>query len=85
MGAAKNSQRVISRPSQSFLTVETVVLRFRPLIILFTVDCVTPLMVHRLFIVICRSLHSSNILLLTASPISNRYHLSFRKMISIWT
>lgn len=32
----------MSSPSQSFLTVETVTLLFRPLTMLFTVDCVTP-------------------------------------------
>lgn len=45
----------MSRPSQSFLMVETVVLRFRPLIILLTVDCVTPLMVHSILIEMFRS------------------------------
>ncbi len=40
----------MSNPSQSFLIVETVVLLLRPLMILFTVDCVTPLIVHSLLI-----------------------------------
>ena len=34
----KKSSMVIPRPSQSFLIVETVALRFRPVTILFTVD-----------------------------------------------
>ena len=33
---------LMSSPSQSFLTVETVTLLFRPLTMLFTVDCDTP-------------------------------------------
>ena len=39
---------VIPRPSQSYLTVETVALRFRPLMMLLTVDWVTPLMLQSL-------------------------------------
>ena len=38
----------MSRPSHSFLMVEIVALRLRPLMILFTVDWVTPLREHSL-------------------------------------
>lgn len=64
----KKSSIVIPRPSQSFLIVETVALRFRPLMMLFTVDWVTPLMLQSLLMEISRSLHNSKIRSLTASP-----------------
>ena len=54
-----------------FLIVEIVVLLFRPLVILFSVDCVTPLIVANLLIVISFDLHNSIILNRTASPIFN--------------
>ena len=44
----------ISRPSHSFLMVEIVALRLRPLMILFTVDWVTPLREHSLLMEIFR-------------------------------
>ena len=49
--------------------VDTVALLFLPLTMLFTVDCVTPLIVHSLLIEISFSRHSSMIRSLTASPI----------------
>ena len=61
----------ISSPSQSFLIVATVALLLRPLVMLFIVDCVTPLIVPSLFTVIPRSAHSASILSRTASPILN--------------
>jgi len=59
----------IPSPSQSFLTVETVALLFLPLMMLFTVDWVTPLMVQSLFMERCRCSQSSRIRALTAPPI----------------
>lgn len=64
----KNSSIVIPRPSHSFLMVETVALRFRPLMMLLTVDCVTPLMLHSLLMEMFCSWHSSRMRSLTASP-----------------
>ena len=69
-GLSKKSLIEISRPSQTFLMVETVVLLFLPFTMLFKVDCVTPQMVPSLFTVIFRSLQSSKILSFTAVPIS---------------
>ena len=48
--------------------VDTVALLFRPLMILLTVDYVTPLILHSLFMEISCSLHSSKIRPFTASP-----------------
>ena len=59
---------VMSQPSHSFLMVEIVALLLRPLTILLTVDCVTPLILHSLLMEISRSWHNSTILSLTASP-----------------
>ena len=64
----KNSSTVIFRPSQSFLTVATVVVWFRPLIMLLSVDCVTPLRMLKRLIVILRSSHSAKMRRRTASP-----------------
>lgn len=68
----KNSVIVIPKPSQSFWIVATVVLLLRPLTILFTVDCVTPLLMERALIEISRSWQSPIILCRTASPILER-------------
>ena len=65
----KKSMIVIPRPSHSFCSVETVVLLLRPPTTLFTVDCVTPLIVLSLLIVRSRSAHNCYIRSLTASPI----------------
>ena len=65
----KKSTIVMPRPSQSFLIVATVVLLLRPLTMLFTVDWVTPLRLHRALIEISCSRHSSRIRCRTASPI----------------
>ena len=54
----KKSSIGMSRPSQSFLIVEIVTLLFLPLTMLFTVDCVTPLIVQSLLIEISRSRQS---------------------------
>lgn len=62
---------VMPRPSQSFFMVEIVVLRLRPLTMLLTVDCVTPLRLLSLFMVMFRSWHNSKILAFTASPTFN--------------
>ena len=51
----KNSSIVIPRPSHNFLIVDTVALLFLPLTMLFTVDCVTPLMLLNLLMEISRS------------------------------
>ena len=45
-----------------------IALLFLPLMILFTVDCVTPLILHSLFTEILRSSHNSRILARTAWP-----------------
>ncbi len=66
----KNSSIEIPRPSHNFFIVVTVVLWLRPLTMLFTVDCVTPLKRHNLLIDKLRSRHKSKILALTASPMS---------------
>lgn len=73
----KNSVIVMSKPSQSFWIVATVVLLLRPLTILFTVDCVTPLLMERALIEISRSWQSPIILCRTASPILMLLHLFF--------
>ena len=62
----------IPKPSHSFLMVEIVALLLRPLTILLTVDCVTPLKLHSLLIEISRCLHSSIIRVRTASPMFMR-------------
>ena len=54
----KNSLIVIFNPSQIFFIVDIVVLKFLPLVILLSVDCVTPLIVPNLFMVICLSSQS---------------------------
>lgn len=64
----KKSSMVMPNPSQSFLMVETVALLLRPLMILLTVDWVTPLMLLSLLTEISCSRHSSKIRSLTASP-----------------
>lgn len=66
----------MSSPSQIFLMVETVVLLLRPLIILLKVDCVTPLMVHSMLIVIPLVSHISIMRCLTAEPIVTQNTLS---------
>ena len=58
----------ILSPSQIFLTVETVVLLFRPFMMLFRVDWVMPQTVASLFTVMLFSLQSSIIRNLTALP-----------------
>ena len=63
----------ISKPSHNFLMVEIVVLWLRPLTMLFSVDCVTPLIVLSLFTVIPLAWHNPVILSLTASPIVNAH------------
>ena len=76
----KNSSTVIFRPSQSFLTVATVVVWFRPLIMLLSVDCVTPLRMLKRLIVILRSSHSAKMRRRTASPtVITTTPLSFHK------
>ena len=65
----KKSMIVMPRPSQSFLMVATVVLLLRPLTMLFTVDCVTPLLVHSALMEISRSWQRLIIRCRTASPI----------------
>ena len=72
---SKNCSMVIPKPSQSFLMVEMVALRLRPLTMLLTVDWVTPLMVLSLLMEIFFSRHSSRIRSLTASPIHKGDHL----------
>ena len=64
----KNSSMVIPKPSHSLWMVATVGLWFRPDMTLFTVDCVTPLRVHSLLIVMFLSWQSCIILAVTASP-----------------
>ena len=63
----------ISIPSHNFLIVDMVVLLFLPFIILLNVDCVIPLIIASLFIVISFCLHSSIILNLTASHINIKF------------
>lgn len=63
--------------------VDTVVLRLRPLTILLTVDCVTPLILLSLLKEIPRSWHSCIIRCLTASPIVVEITLFHKKMILI--
>ena len=58
---------LMSRPSQSFFTVDTVALSLRPLTMLLSVLCVTPLMVASRFTLIPRSAQRLSILSLTAS------------------
>ena len=74
-GSEKKSQSVMFNPSHSFLIVvmeiclrDGSIIRFRPLMMLFTVDWVTPLMLQSLLMEISRSLHNSKIRSLTASP-----------------
>ena len=55
-------------PSQNFWIVETVVLLLRPLTMLFTVDCFTPLLVHKALIEMSCFWHISTILWRIASP-----------------
>ena len=54
--------------TQCFLIVEIVALRFRPLTILLTVDCVTPLILLSLLTVKSCCRQSSSIRCRTASP-----------------
>ena len=65
---AKKSWMLISRPSQSFLRVVRVMLWFRPLMKLLTVNCVIQLMVRSLFRDVFHSRQSSRILTFAASP-----------------
>ena len=65
---AKKSSTLMDSPSQIFLTVATVVLLFRPLTMLLSVDWVMPLIVASLLTVILFSSQSSSIRNLTASP-----------------
>ena len=67
-GELKNSLTSISRPSQIFLTVETVALLFLPLVILLIVDWVMPEIVASLFKVMPFSSTNSIIRFLRASP-----------------
>lgn len=78
---SKKSKIVISSPSQSFLIVATVVLLLRPLTILFTVDCVTPLRLDRALMEIFRSWHKPKILCRTASPTVISQHLFLWKYV----
>lgn len=73
-GVSKNSRSEISRPSQIFFIVETVVLAFRPLIMLFKVDCVTPLIVANRFNVILYSWQRSIILVQMAVFVLIKIH-----------
>ena len=66
-GAEKNSPSVISRPSQSFLTVETEISRLLGSSRLYTVDGVTPEMFASEFGVMPRSPHSPLMRCATAS------------------
>lgn len=68
-GDEKKSIIVISSPSQIFLIVEMVVLLFRPLTMLLSVDWVMPHIVDNLLTVIPLELHKSKIRNFTASPI----------------
>lgn len=63
---SKKFSMVIPSPSHSFLTVDIVVLLFRPLTMLFSVDWVTPLIELSLLMEISRSRHNSKIRSLTA-------------------
>lgn len=67
-GVEKNSPKVISRPSQSFLMVATVALLFLLLVILLMVDWDTPLIVPSLLMEIPRFWHNSMIRFATAVP-----------------
>ena len=69
----KKSTIVMSSPSQIFLMVEIVALLLRPLMMLLSVDWVTPLIVASLFMVILFSLHNSIILFFVASPMFNGF------------
>lgn len=64
---------LIPSPSHSFLIVEIVVLLLRLLMMLLTVDWVTPLLIHRALIEISCSWQSCRIRCLTASPIVMAY------------
>ena len=78
----KNSSIEIPRPSHNFFIVVTVALWLRPLTMLFTVDCVTPLKRHNLLIDKLRSRHKSKILALTNV---HGYHLNPILKIPDWT
>ena len=65
----KNSAIVIPSPSHNFFIVATVALLLRLLTILLTVDCVTPLIVASLLIVMLLLWQSSRMRFLTASPV----------------
>lgn len=65
-GVEKNSPKVMFKPSQIFLTVDTVVLLLRPLTILLIVDCVMPQIVHNLFTEMSRSWHKLKMRFFTA-------------------
>ena len=67
IGETKKSKIVISSPSHIFLIVDTVVVEFFLLTMLFSVDCVMPQMVESLFNVILCRWHNSSIRNLTAS------------------
>lgn len=59
---------VISKPSQIFLTVDTVVVLFRPDTMLLSVDWVIPQIYDNLLTVMPFCRHNSNMRNLTASP-----------------
>ena len=66
--------------SPSFFYVAAVVVWFRPLIMLLSVDCVTPLRMLKRLIVILRSSHSAKMRRRTASPtVITTTPLSFHK------
>ena len=75
----KKSLISVSRPSQSFLMVETVTLLLRPLTMLFTVDCVTPLMEQSLLTDRFRSTHNSKMRSFAAVPIVIGHHILERE------
>ena len=79
--ALKKSWILIPSPSQSFLIVEMVILLLRLLMILLTVDWVTPLSMHRALMEMPFSWQSSRILSRTASPILMILHLSLCKYV----
>lgn len=66
---AKKAEIEMPKPSQSFLSVAMVMLLFRPLMRLLTVDCVTSLRAHSLLMDRSCCSHNSKIRFLTASPI----------------
>lgn len=66
-------KEVLDRDAQAvaeLFIVDMVALRLRPLTMLFTVDCVTPLMLHSLLMEMFSSRQSSKMRSFTASPMS---------------